>query len=273
MTTQRKPWLALIALFVMALVTAELAAQTVNLGAPPALPDPLGDTAALRLASPQPELPAQPPALPQTAGDAPWAPDDRRPRKVSSRNDSDWGTLSGSVAVDERDRSARWEDPLWRPTWQADQSWRYDVLTRVYVFGQVGANGAEAGQSDLSFSGRTGLACKLPVWIGEVQVRSGPGVSCTDPTRPALVQERSDWLVEVQARCPLLLGVGLEYQGTALPALTPQAQDQLTQDLRLAMPLGPGKLKLGARRRWTANQGTAYDPGATQLYLGMELAR
>jgi hypothetical protein len=52
--------------------------------------------------------------------------------------------------------------------------------------------------------------------------------------RPDRTREKSDWQVEVQVHCPLLCGIGLEYQGLALPALTPQVQDQITQDVHLA---------------------------------------
>src|SRR5262249_10930942 len=151
--------------------------------------------------------------------------------------------------------------------------WRYSMFGPVDLFSQVRGNGQEPGQSDLTFAGRTGVTCKLPVWVAELQLRSGPGVSYSDPLRPERMRERSDWLLEIQARCPLVFGIGLEYQGTALPALTPMAQDQIDQDLRLAFPLGPGgKFKLGARSHWA---GTAESRGtdSREVYMGFEIVR
>jgi hypothetical protein len=201
-------------------------------------------------------------------------PGDRTPLKASTSNAGGWGALTGTIVLDDDRPSRSWEDPLWKRSWKADQSWKCPVFGSVTAFGQVGGNGEEAGQSDLKFSGRTGLEWKVPVWLAELQLRSGPGVSYTDPLRPDRMRERSDWLVDVQARCPLLFGIGLEYQGTALPALTPLAQDEISQDLRLAFPLGPGgKFKLGARQTWAGTTEARQWTDTTQLYLGFELAR
>jgi hypothetical protein len=198
------------------------------------------------------------------------------PRKVSTSTRGGWGALTGNVVVaDDGSLSARDQSPGQR-TWQADQSWRCDVAGPFSAFGQVGANSAEACQTDMKMNARTGLACKVPMaGLAEVVLRGGPGVSCTDPLRPDRTQSHSDWLFEVQARCPLIFGAGLEYQATALPALTPQAQDQLNQDLHLALPVGDaGKFKVGARHKWTSTT-TNTQPwtDAVQLYLGLELAR
>src|SRR5262249_29974816 len=98
-------------------------------------------------------------------------------------------------------------------------------------------------------------------------------VTYTDPLRPERAQEHSELLVEVQGRLPLLFGAGLEYQGSAVPALTPLAHDQITQDLRLALPVGStGKLRLGARRRWENFAEPRATPDSMQLYMGLELA-
>jgi hypothetical protein len=203
--------------------------------------------------------------------------EDRLPRKASSSAAGLWGTLTTNVAVNESEVAPPWEEPLWKRTWKTDQSWRCTLVGPVYAFGQMGANSEEASQSDMKVSGRTGLACKLPVGsIAEFQVRTGPGVSYTDPLHPDRTHEKSDWQVEVQVRCPLLLGIGLEYQGVALPALTPQAQDQITHDVRLAFPVGgAGKLQVGARHSWTNTTTNEPRPWTDnmQLYLGLELAR
>jgi hypothetical protein len=201
--------------------------------------------------------------------------EERGPRKGGSQSQGLWGTLTTSVVSQENRASAVWEDPLWKRTWKSDESWRCTLVGPVYVFGQLGANSEEAGQADLKVGGRTGLACKLPVGsLAEVQVRTGPGVSYTDPLRPERMRETSNWQVDVQARCPLLYGIGLEYQGVALPALTPYAQDQINQDVRLAFPVGTaGKLQLGARHRWTNTADPRPWTDGMQLYMGVELAR
>jgi hypothetical protein len=202
-------------------------------------------------------------------------PEERLPRKASASSAGLWGTLTTTVAVNDSEVSPPWEDPLWKRNWKTDESWRCTLAGPVFVFGQVGANSEEAGQSDLKLAGRTGLACKVPVGsLAELQLRAGPGVSYTDPLRPDRMREKSDWKVEVQVRCPLLYGIGLEYQGVALPALTPQAQDQITQDVRLAFPVGSaGKFQLGARQSWTNTTNAQPWTENRQLYLGLELAR
>jgi hypothetical protein len=265
MRTRRHGWLMLL-FFAAAPVAADD-------GVPPGLPPPPGEAPpGLRPAAPELDRIF---AFEIPGPDDPPAPDPRGPRKASSQTDVGWGALSGSVAVVDTDgRGKVWEDPLWKRTWRADESWRCPVIGPVTAFGQVGGSGEEPGQSDMSFSGRTGLACKVPVWVAELQLRGGPGVRYTDPLRPDRSREQTDFLVEVQARCPLVFGIGLEYQATALPALTPLAQDQLNQDLRLALPFGTGgKFKVGARRSWQGSGDPHTWSDSTQLYLGLELAR
>lgn len=215
--------------------------------------------------------PALAPASPSLTGEGA----ERKPRRVSNSSQGVWGALTASVVVNERPELSTWEEPLWKRTWKADQSWRYSVLGPVAVFGQLGANSEEAAQADMTVAARTGLACKVPVGgLAEVVLRGGPGVRYTDPLRPDRVRERSDLLFEVQARCPLLFGIGLEYQASALPALTPVAQDQLNQDLRLAFPVGSaGKFQFGARHRWASTPEARPWSDGMQLYLGLELAR
>jgi hypothetical protein len=268
----RRGWL-----LVMALAGAPPAAAGDDLPPPPpGLPLPPGRLAPGQLPA-LPELDRLRPSLTPADDDAPpppAAPEERGPRRASSKSDGLLGALTGSVAVDSDGRGREWEDPLWKRTWQADQSWRCPVYGPLTVFGQLGGSGEEPGQADLALSGRTGLACKLPLWVAELQLRSGPGVRYTDPLRPDHTREKTDWLVEVQARCPLAFGIGLEYQGTALPALSPLDQDQLSQDLRLALPLGnSGKLRLGARHHWAASPDPRPWSDGMQLYVGLELTR
>ena len=220
--------------------------------------------------------PADPPArrgpggevLPDLPGLAPARP----PQQVATRSEGDWGAWNGKVSLQD---GRGLEDPSVANAWQAEQAWRLPVAGPVVVFGSVGANSGEAGQKDMKVTGRTGLGCKLALAPGaEVEVRGGPGVSYTDPLRPLSTREQANWQVEVQARCPLVLGLGLEYQGTAIPGLSPQERDQINHDLHLAIPVGSqGKVQVGARHHWegTPNAG----PGAEgmELYLGLQLKR
>jgi hypothetical protein len=198
----------------------------------------------------------------------------RPPQQVATRSESDWGAWNGKVTLQDG-RSAA--DPTPANAWQAEQAWRLPLAGPLVVFGQVGANSGEAGQKDMKVTGRTGLACKLPLALGgaEVELRGGPGVSYTDPLRPLYTREQASWQVEVQARCPLVFGLGLEYQGTAVPGLGPQERDQVSQDLHLAIPVGgQGKVQVGAKHLWQggAPSSQPWSEG-TQLYLGLQLTR
>lgn len=204
-----------------------------------------------------------------------WEVPDTKPRKVSQKSEGLLGSLNAQSEVTDLPVGDIWDDPSWKRSWKSDQSWQMGLAGPLSVFGQVGANSDEAGQSNMKVSGRTGLACKVPVGpLAEVTLRSGPGVSYTDPLHPLRTQGRSDWLLEVQARWPLLFGIGLEYQGSAVPSLTPMQQDTVNQDVRLALKLGSaGKLKLGAKRQWSGvlDRQAAWTDN-TQLYFGLELS-
>jgi hypothetical protein len=169
-----------------------------------------------------------------------------------------------------------WEDPLLRRQWQTDDAWRYTILGPISLYGQVGATTDEAQLQDMKVVGKTGLACSVPTGIRQAALtfRSGPCVSYTDALRPDRVRERAEWLLEVEGRLPLIAGIGLEFQGSALPALSPLDRDRVTQDLRLAFPMGSnGKLKLGAKRQWETTPDSRVLNESSQLYLGLELNR
>jgi len=197
----------------------------------------------------------------------------REPLKVQSDSAGDWGSLTGKATVRDVDASAAWEDPLARREWQSDQAWRCPLAGPLFAFGQLGANSTETAQKDMKVAGKYGLGCKwAPVEGAELTLRGGPSLTYTDPLRPERTQEKSEWLVEVQARWPLFGPVGLEYQGTASPALTPLDHDWLSHDVRLAVPVGAaGKFKVGAKTRWDDAVNAKPAPDATQLYLGLEL--
>jgi hypothetical protein len=219
-----------------------------------------------RPAVPDPARPAPDPLVPPAGG--------RAPLKVAQTADGFWGSLTSKVEVLDRTPALAGEDPLARRAWQTDEAWRFPLPGPFFVFGQLGARSDEPAQSDLKVSGRTGLACKLPLGAGaEVQVRGGPGVTYTDPLRPERAREHADWTLEVQARWPLLARLGLEYQGTAAPALSPLEQDRINQDLHLGLQVGEAsKVQVGARHRWQNTDEPQPWSQGMQLYLGLELA-
>jgi hypothetical protein len=212
---------------------------------------------------------------PAASADPSWLeglPDGRGERKAKGQAGGDWGTLSAQTVV--RDSAApTWDDPLFKREWKTDQTWKRSVLGPFYLFGQLGANGDEVAAREVKVAGKTGLACKLPLVAGgEVTLRGGPSVSYADPVKTDRLKDRSEMLVEVQARWPLLARIGLEYQGTACPALSPLDRDWFDQDLRLAFPLGTaGKFKLGAKRHWENVPDPRPLADSVQLYLGLEL--
>jgi hypothetical protein len=217
-------------------------------------------------------LPADP--APPNAALAPEPPE-RGPIKAGDKGQFLFATVTGQQTLLLGSPAAGWDEPMAKRAWQAEQAWRCPVAGPLALFAQVGGAGEDPAQQDLKFAGKTGLACQVPVPLGgEFQLRSGPSVTCTDPLRPEKVQEHSELLVEVQGRLPLLFGAGLEYQGSAVPALTPLERDRITQDLRLALPVGTaGKLSFGARRRWEVVADPKPGADSTQLYMGLELSR
>jgi hypothetical protein len=208
----------------------------------------------------------------------PWSAWDsaaRAPKKVGGKSEGEWGALAAQTTVQDGWAPSAWEEPAWKRSWQTNQSYRLPLAGPVFVFGQLGANSEEAAQQDMQVTGQTGLACKLPLSpAADVQVRGGPRVAYTDPLRPERTSAHSDWLLEVQARLPLVARVGLEYQGTAAPALTPVDHDWVNQDVHLAFPVGAaGKFQLGAKHRWQDAGNTRGGADGTQVYMGLELSR
>jgi hypothetical protein len=202
----------------------------------------------------------------------PWEDRDARsgrPLVHQEKSAGFWGSVTSKVSLSDPDGN----DPLAKREWKADQGWQMPVLGMVSFFGQLGAASDEAAMREMKLAGRTGLAVKLTMAPGaEVQFRGGPGVTYVDPLRPEHVQEKPDLLLEVQCRWPLLGRVGLEYQGTAVPGLTPQDRNQMTQDVGLACPLGQvGKLRLGAKRRWDNFLDPRPGSESKELYLGLQL--
>jgi hypothetical protein len=210
----------------------------------------------------------QPPPAPAPEPEA-----DRGVRQLRQQVGGPGWSVSSSTVL--RDPKAGPEVPSPQEPWRTEQALRVQLYGPLFAFGQVGAGSKQAAAEELKVSGRTGVGCKLPSLFGaEMQLRGGSLMTCTDPQRPERLKEHSELLFEVQYRQPLFGRIGLEYQGTAVPAFDPTARDRIDQDLGLAMPVGgAGKLRLGAKHRWE-NLPTP-KPGADgmQLYLGLELGR
>ena len=120
-----------------------------------------------------------------------WDQPDKKPRKVSQKSDGLLGSLNARVEVTDAPVANIWDEPSWKRTWKTDDSWQMGVAGPLSVFGQVGANSDEAGQSNMKVSGRTGVSCKVPFGsLAEFTLRSGPGVSYTDPLHPVRTQGR-----------------------------------------------------------------------------------
>jgi hypothetical protein len=207
---------------------------------------------------------------------APVTPDSIPSRNLQQISAGDWGTLTAKLDLTPQERTD--DDGLYhQQAWHVDDSWKYPVAGPVFLFGQLGANSDQAAQSDMKVATSGGLACKVAVLEqGEIVVRSGPSLSYSDPLRPDRTHEDSKWLLEVQGRWPLLARVGLEYQGTVSPALSPMDHNSINHDVRLAVPVGDnGKLRLGAKQSWQANSTDTARPWSTEteVYLGLELKR
>jgi hypothetical protein len=222
--------------------------------------------------------PALPPpaagTLPDLVPGAPWDRVTREPRQVSSKTQGGWGSWTSQVTLQDG-RTGIWDEPLLKRTWQTEESWQLAVAGPVFFYGQFGGTSDEMAQQDMKVNGRTGLACKVPLAPGaEFLVRSGPGVTYTDPLRPVSTREQTDWLLEVQASYPLVAGIDLKYQGSAAPALTPMQQDWMKHDVSLAIPVGSaGKFQVGARHRWQNSPTSTTGLTTQELYLGLELKR
>ena len=108
-------------------------------------------------------------------------------------------------------------------------------------------NGTYTADQNMTVVGRTGAIVQVPVGSGSaLELRGGPTIRYNDALRPDRTKDQASVLLEVQAKYPLLGGIGLEYSGAALPAMTSLDRPKLNQSLGLAIPVSGGKLKLGA---------------------------
>lgn len=194
-------------------------------------------------------------------------PGDRERRKL--KNKAELSALNGTVASEfifrapEPSRDA----PFERGEWSTEELVHVPVTGPIYVFGQFNLNGEYAADQDMRVIGRTGLSYRVPVSGRPFELRGGPSIRVLDALRAEQARDQAQFLLEVQCRWPLMGTLGLEYDGSALPAMTPLDRPQLRHDVGLALPVaGNGKLKFGAKQQW---QGES----TTEAYLTVEIGR
>jgi hypothetical protein len=161
----------------------------------------------------------------------------------------------------------------------ANKSLRVPLADSIFLFGQVQK---DQDWMPLPTTGRmigdTGFAWKLPNLAGaELLFRCGPEMTYDKALRSpdrSVMPVRSQWLrLDLQARWSLLGPVGLECQGTAIPALADYERDRIIQDIRAVVPVGKsGQLQLGAKRIWENNPADSKPwSEETQFYAGFKL--
>jgi hypothetical protein len=157
--------------------------------------------------------------------------------------------------------------------WQKEEVVPLPLPGQFFLFGRVGAGEGPQPARELNVTGRTGVGWKLAPAAGtEVLFRSGPALSCTDRLPPDRALDDSQLFLEMQCRWRLLEWAGLEYQGTALPALSPTAHGRLDQDLGLVVPLGKaGQLRLGTKYSWESTSEFQPWMDGLRLQLGSSL--
>jgi hypothetical protein len=195
--------------------------------------------------------------------------------KTSAQLQGPWGSLKGKLEVESaaRDLNGRSAE-----NWQAEQALQVPVAGPLYVFGKVNYGYNTWTAQQMTLSGRSGVGCKLrPVQGGEIVLTGGSLLNHqADPLQPnRLAQEKSQLVLELQARYSLLGALKLEYQGAAMPALDPLDHNRVQQDVHFALPLGQGgDLQLGAKHQWEGVTGPPRPwTDGMQLYLGVGLKR
>jgi hypothetical protein len=197
---------------------------------------------------------------------------------LKQKSDGLFGSVTAEVAW--RDPRTLREAPALDSPWKAGQTWHMDLAGPVFLFSELGAAPDPVTPDELKVKYRSGVGCKIPVGRLQVQVQGGRSLTYSDPLGPLdRGGQRTELFVEVKCRYPLPLPgqIGLEYQGAAIPALTPQDRDKINQDLGLAIPVGDaGRVRLGAKHQWENTPTTTAKSSwldGMQLYLGLELGQ
>jgi hypothetical protein len=160
-----------------------------------------------------------------------------------------------------------------------DPGFQLPLTGPVFLFGNVNRP-ADTDSRGPSLTGQTGVAWKLAIpGTAELQIRGGPELSSLGPPQPGRGPEHSPfpvqphWLrLDALGRWALVKGVGLEYQGTACPALDPGKRDRISQDLRVVVPAGRGgQLHFGAKYSWEGSDESKLGMESSQLYGGLRL--
>jgi hypothetical protein len=200
---------------------------------------------------------------------------ERGPWNHADRAEGEWGSFNTRLLVHEPKLTP--DELVPGERWQTEEALKVSVAGPLFLFGQVGVGFDTLTAQQQRLSSRTGLGCRLvPCKGSEILVHGGPALTrAEDPLRPDLLPRgRAEMLLEVQCRYPLLTYVNVEYQGVAVPAVTPLERNRLDQDLRFAVPLGTlGDFRLGAKHHWEETDNLRPLGERMELYLGVGLSR
>ncbi len=194
--------------------------------------------------------------------------------QASSQLEGPWGSLKSQLQVE----AVRAAEVREAERWQAEENLQVPVTGPLYVYGQVSANYNTWTAQQKTLSGRTGVGCKLKPLANSEIILSGGSVTnySEDPLQPRqLPVEKSQLIVELQARYSVLGALKLEYQGSAMPALSTLDHNRVQQDFRFALPLGSaGDVRIGAKHQWEDIPGAPRPwTDSMQLYFGLGLKR
>ena len=160
-----------------------------------------------------------------------------------------------------------------------EPGFQFPLAGPVSLFGQV-HHGEDVAAHGFSLNGQAGLAWKVSIpSAADFLIRCGPELSSVGSPQPGWAPEHSPfpfqphWLrLEALGRWPVGNGVGLEYQGTACPALDQRKRDQISQDLRFVVPVSRGgQLHFGAKYSWEGSDESKLGTESSQLYGGLQL--
>jgi len=156
--------------------------------------------------------------------------------------------------------------------WKAEEMLSVPVIDDLFLFGKLNGKGNTVLNQQARVVTKTGLGYKWAPALGtELIFRGGPMVTYGDADIPNTGFQRSQLAIEVIAETPVYKSLRVEYVGTALPALLPIERDQLSTDLRLAVPLGrDGEFHFGATYRWENTLTPTPWADRAQLYFGIE---